>query len=228
MGVSPGAVYWNQTSPPGCTGLSIISVMQEVARPYTSQLLGRVDERLSNGSIVIHSLRPEDAGFYVVCAESSSTPVRTILLTVAEPHPVAATTEPALNNTTHNNEKQTRHRGVVVAVLAVLVVAIAAAVVIWVNKKHRQHQSLELQPCRGSSEEEAGQSPEPLHQHLQQNGDTAVVQDYPPTCLSTGEKSDHQETAPILLERNDPEGRNRWIVSNGASNHRGSEFRLWV
>ncbi|XP_069491466.1 major histocompatibility complex class I-related gene protein-like isoform X3 [Ambystoma mexicanum] len=464
MGVSPAEVYWNPSSPPGCTGSTIISVMQGVARPYTFQLLGRVDERLSNGSIVIRSLRPEDAGFYVVCAESSSTPVRTILLTVTgspslryfvwslseevpgiprfsivgflddipilsyssdsqklEPrgplvektmdpqeweretdfakeaervmraelltvgnrrnhteglHTVQALIGCTLHtdlsmkgflqvaydgedqfsfkkskgelhmdgssqyqwNSQHSafsqdqaddrekecikrlrklltngeetllmrvppstkfsrrksgdrtllicnaygfypreievkwvrngvempseqspilpnpdgtfqikttvevqegddnmyscqvehisllgivtvvyDEKQTRHRGCLVAAVVLVVGIAAAAEVIWVNKKHRQHQSLELQPCRGSSEEEAGQSPEPLHKHLQQNGDTAVVQDYPPTCLSTGEKSDHQETAPILLERNDPEGRNGWIVSNGAS-----------
>ncbi|XP_069491461.1 major histocompatibility complex class I-related gene protein-like isoform X2 [Ambystoma mexicanum] len=376
MGLSPAAVYWNPSSPPGCTGLSIISVMQGVARPFTSQLQGRVDERLSNGSIVIRSLRPEDAGFYVVCADSSSTPVRTILLTVTGLHTVQALIGCTLHtdlsmegflqvaydgedqfsfkkskgelqmdgssqyqwNSQHSafsqdqaddrekecierlrklltngeesllmrvppstkfsrrksggrtllicnaygfypreievkwvrngvempseqspilpnpdgtfqikttvevqegddnmysckvehisllgivtvvyDEKQTRHRGCLVAAVVLVVGIAAAAEVIWVNKKHRQHQSLELQPCRGSSEEEAGQSPEPLHKHLQQNGDTAVVQDYPPTCLSTGEKSDHQETAPILLERNDPEGRNGWIVSNGAS-----------
>ncbi|XP_069491438.1 uncharacterized protein [Ambystoma mexicanum] len=105
MGVSPAEVYRNRSSPPSCTGSSIISVMQGVARPFTSQLQYRVDERLSNGSIVIRSLRPEDGGFYVMCDESTSTPVRIILLTVTEPRPAAMTTEPELNHTTHNKPR---------------------------------------------------------------------------------------------------------------------------
>ncbi|XP_069489035.1 uncharacterized protein [Ambystoma mexicanum] len=109
MGLSPAAVYWNQTSPPSCTGQSIISVMVGVARPYTSQLLGRVDERLSNGSIVIRSLRREDGGLYVVCLESSSPPVRTILLTVTELQNVSLAPGSALPIPTRGLETATVH-----------------------------------------------------------------------------------------------------------------------
>ncbi|XP_069491440.1 uncharacterized protein [Ambystoma mexicanum] len=316
MGVSPAEVYLNPTSRPSCTGQSIINVMHGVARPFTSQFQGRVDERLSYGSIVIRSLRPTDAGFYVVCNESSNKPVRIILLNVTELQnislapssalpiatlglematvhwsrantpdcrgppiiivldgepranvsslqgrvektllngsvvirriqgadggfytvcddakksritlhltvtdtPRAVTRGPTSAGLTAADEKQTRHRGCLVAAVVLVVgIAAAAAVSILVKKKRPQHQSFEVRPCRGSSEEEAGQSPEPLHPHLQPNGDTAVVQVScnPPTSVSTGEEPDHQETAQILLERNDPEGRNVRIASSG-------------
>ncbi|XP_069489027.1 uncharacterized protein [Ambystoma mexicanum] len=315
MGVSLAEVYLNPTSRPSCTGQSIINVMHGVARLFTSQFQGRVDERLSNGSIVIRSLRPTDAGFYVVCNESSNKPVRIILLTVTELQnislapgsalpiatlglematvhwsrantpdcrgtpiitvldgepranlsslqgrvektllngsvvicliqgadggfytvcddakksritlhltvtntPSAVTRDPTSAGLTAADEKQTRHRGGLVAAVVLVVGIAAAAVFILVKKKRLQHQCFEVQPCRGSSEEEAGQSPEPLHPHLQPNGDTAVVQVScnPPTCVFTGEEPDHQETAQILLERNDPEGRNVRIASSG-------------
>ncbi|XP_069491439.1 uncharacterized protein [Ambystoma mexicanum] len=146
MGVSPAEVYRNRSSPPSCTGSSIISVMQGVARPFTSQLQYRVDERLSNGSIVIRSLRPEDGGFYVMCDESTSTPVRIILLTVTEPRPAAAMTEPVLNHTTHNSGGRT-HWWVLalVSIAAAAAAGIAMAILLWKCALVEQH------VCNGAS-----------------------------------------------------------------------------
>ncbi|XP_069491469.1 uncharacterized protein [Ambystoma mexicanum] len=109
MGVSLAEVYRNPSSPPGCTGQSIINVMHGVARPFTSQFQGRVDERLSNGSIVIRSLGPTDAGFYVVCNESSNKPVRIILLTVTELQNISLAPGSALPIATLGLEMATVH-----------------------------------------------------------------------------------------------------------------------